>query len=416
MAAGIAHSWDSSIDIPGLDDTSSCSIWSPCGRFVATHAQEVVEIWDPLTGELLSTLHPDGSTPRLIGTHAYSPDGFSLACASDTAIIIWDIQTGGVAKEIPAKEIRFSANRPYDLLLVWSLDGRIICALTWDLLSGYTVRRFDVVSCTEQSSVKPHSELRPRLWAHDTSLRVMTVGLCAETDQKWDRTIDIFEVGPTLTKIESFDVRLGGNDQDIGGKDGWKIESFSPTTCRISVSDRSQDRLLVLDIRNWRRLLDETYLFGSHCFSPDGGIFAASQTNTVHIWKYDGSSCVAWRELSTPGSFPDLQFSPTSASVLGAFRKVLKVWHLDDLSAPPAPHSTQSCTFPRSGAYLVTARNPGDTITITGVLSQTPLQLIRTGTEIYALILTGNVLLAVSSEVGLGPAVGVAWPLTEGGW
>ena len=59
-----------------------------------------MEIRDQLTLELISILQPAETILYLTGPLAYAPDGRSIACASDTAIIIWDIQTGGVAKEI----------------------------------------------------------------------------------------------------------------------------------------------------------------------------------------------------------------------------------------------------------------------------------------------------------------------------
>ena len=391
VAAGITDSWDSSIDIldPGGDP-----IWSPCGRFVATRAEEAVEIRNSLTAKLLFTLQPGGSTPRLMGVPAYSPDGRSLACPSDTAIIVWDIQTGGVVKEI-------QLDASYSTLLVWSLDGRSICATDWDWKDGQcTVRTFDVVSGTKQSSTIPHSESRPHLWAHGESFRVM---MCAKTGLARNFTIDIFEVGPTLTKIESFDFR------DIEVEVDWRIGSFSPTTHRISVSSPSWDRLLVLDIRNSGRLLDETQEFGSHCFSPDSGFFAAAWEWGIQIWKYDGSSYVAWRKLPILDGADYLLFSPTSSSVLGVFEDIFRVWHLDGLSAPPTPHSKQFGALPHSGAYLVTTSNRGNTITITDFLSRTPLQLIDTDIKICGLGLTGNVLLVEGSEVV------VAWLLTEEG-
>ena len=391
VVAGIADSLDSVIDIPRSDRP----VWSPCGRFVATRAQEAVEIWDSLTAELLSTLQPSGPTPH-IRIHAYSPDGRSLACSSDTGIIIWDIQTGGVAKEI---QFRVSCV----MSLVWSLDGRAICTTTLDQESCFIVRIFDVVLDTAQSFIIPDSQHVEHLWAHDKSFRVMRKDWRAETGLTWNLIIDIFEVGPTLTKIESFDVRLGETH--------WWIESFSPTTYRVSISISHQIRLLILDIRNSGRLLDETQEFDidSHCFSPDGCFFAASQGDIAHIWKYDGSSYAAWRKLPTPDRYHKLLFSPTSSSVLGIFEDIIKVWHLDDLSLPPAPHVKQFGAFSSSGAYLVTTSNRGNTITITNVLSRTPLQLIHTGIEMYGLVLTGNVLLVVGLEVA------VAWLLTEEG-
>jgi len=73
--------------------------WSPCGQFIAVQTKEVVEIHDGLTFELISTLQPAKPTFQLMGIAAYSPDGHFLACVSNTAIIIWDIQTGGWPKK-----------------------------------------------------------------------------------------------------------------------------------------------------------------------------------------------------------------------------------------------------------------------------------------------------------------------------
>ena len=54
------------------------------------------------------------STLQLTEPVARSKD--ALAYASNTAIIIWDIQTGGVAKEL-------KYNGHCIILLVWSLNG-----------------------------------------------------------------------------------------------------------------------------------------------------------------------------------------------------------------------------------------------------------------------------------------------------
>ena len=256
VTAGIADSWDSSIDIPNQNGIYRHPTWSPCGQFVATQTLDTVKIRDSLTTERLSTLESSGHTPILMGAHAYSPDGRSLACASGTAILIWDIQTGGVAKEIQLDA------QPFNMLPVWSLDGRTICTMTEPKDGIFIVRRFDVVSGTKRSAIRFYSQSQPYIWAHDKSFRVMTEWR-TKIGPSWNCTIDIFEVGSTRTKIESFGFR------DVGWGAKLPIRSFSPTTYRISVY--WQARLLVLDIRNSGRLLDETQIFYSDSFSPDGG-------------------------------------------------------------------------------------------------------------------------------------------------
>ena len=97
VVVGTPDAWNESVHLPGLSYYSS-STWSPCGRFIAARTRETVEIRDPLSSELLSTLPK--SDVHHTGGLAYSPDGRSLASLSDTSLTIWDIQTGGVAREV----------------------------------------------------------------------------------------------------------------------------------------------------------------------------------------------------------------------------------------------------------------------------------------------------------------------------
>jgi WD40 repeat protein len=159
VVAGTPGSWDQTTAISQKDRYNSCT-WSPCGQFFATQAQQVVEIWDPLTFELLSTLTtPDA---HLIGGPAYSPDGLSLASLSNTSLIIWDIQTGGVAKEIRHDTTRHAS-------LVWSLDGGTICTIFGDWFGGpWTVYTCNVTLDTRLSYGTLHSREKPYLCVRAT--------------------------------------------------------------------------------------------------------------------------------------------------------------------------------------------------------------------------------------------------------
>ena len=100
VVIGTPESWTQTIGVSGKDGYHGLCIWSPCGRFVAARTSKAVEIRNQLTMELITNLQTTEANPHLTGPLAYSPDGRSIACASTTAILIWDIQTGGVAKEI----------------------------------------------------------------------------------------------------------------------------------------------------------------------------------------------------------------------------------------------------------------------------------------------------------------------------
>ena len=391
VATGIPDSWDPNITISNIGYSSESTTWSPCGQFVAVRAKEALEIRDALTLELLPTIQPTKPTSQLTGTLAYSPDGRSLACASSTAIIIWDIQTGGIAKEI-------QCNMNYSAPLVWSLDRRTISTTVRDWESDTsTVRRYDVASGAALPHITLQSEDEPHIWAHDESFRIMTTARDGEA-----RTVDILEVGLALTKIESFRIRLGR---------GHRIDSFSPTTYRISSSVIVFDcRLLVLDVRSSEHLLMEMGDFESHCFSSDGRFFTASSMDRVHLWKYAAGHYTPWRKFPSRDSLYGLpQFSPTSSSILVRCKRLLRVWRLDIPPTAIAAHGLRFTALSRSGAYIATANNWSSTVTITNLLLPTPSQFIDTGLEIWGLVLTGNVLLVV------GTGLTIAWLLTEEG-
>ena len=351
-----------------------------------------MEIRDALTFELLSTLQPTEHTSQLTGTIAYSSDGRSL-CVSNTAIIIWNLQTGGVAKEIQCDEI-------YDAPPVWSSDRKMISTMfSTQGNNSCTVREHDVASGTTSLPIKFQSQYKPHLWVHEEAFRIMTTARDGEV-----HTIDISEVEPSLTKIESSPIQLGE-------RDCW-IESFSPTTYRISIFIYwSSGRLLILDIRNSGCLLDDGRVFSSHDFSSDGGLFAASRWERVHVWKYNDGRYTPWSQLPIPtlnsyGSL--LQFSPTSSSILGHWSNTLRLWRLDGPSVTPVTYEKLDFVS-RSGTYVVTAHHRGCAVIITNLLSRIPSQSIDPGMEVERLALTGNVLLV------LGSGKVRAWQLTEEG-
>ena len=394
---GTPDLWDPSTAVFTNHSYYLSSTWSPCGQFVAVVAEEAVEIWDALALKLLSTLQSPGVATRFRPGLAYSPDGRSLAGCYDTAVVIWDTQTGGVVKEI---ECRVTGD---GLELVWSLDGKTIGTISPRVVETLTVHTYDVSSGTTLSPGTFQSREKPYLWAHDKYFRIVT----AARDRK-DWTIDIFEVGSALTRVESFPFRLNS-----------PFEAFSPTTYRISVSvagDRGRDpELFIWDVRNSEVLLQEAGHYWHFNFSPDGSLFAAFTGDHLPVWIYDSGHYIRWREFrQTP---TQLQFSPTSSSILGCAGTLLRVLHLDHSPGTPAMEPVIASrgrpqdAFSPDGTHIATACSGESTITITSLLSQnpSPSQFIDTDLEISAMVLTGKVLLVK------GPDTVVAWLLTEEG-
>ena len=371
------------------------STWSPCGQFVAAVAREAVEIRDALTLELLSTLQPIEVTTRFRHGLTYSPDGRSLASCSDTAIMVWDTQTGGVVKEI---ECEVTGD---GLELVWSLDGKAIGTISPRVSGTLAVHTYEVTSGAIQSSGTVQSTRSAHIWAHDGSFRVMTT-----TVDRKGRAINVYEVGSALTKIEQFPFRSH-----------FSVGIFSPTAYRISVSvtgDNDHDhQLLILDVRNSEVLLQETGRYWNPCFSLDGSVFSAFAGDHLPVWRYTSGRYIRWREFRQAPML--LQFSPTLSSILGHAGALLHVLHLEyspaalTMGSVVPTHSRLLDAFSPYGTYIATTHHQESTITIVNLRSPnpSPSQFINTGLEISAMVLTGNVLLVKGSDTV------VAWLLTE---
>ncbi|KAF9649797.1 hypothetical protein BDM02DRAFT_1756200 [Thelephora ganbajun] len=390
VMVGTWQSWEEGIIISIKNRCLSCT-WSPCGQFIATQSLEAVEIRDSLSLELLSTL----KLPRPIydgyeNIFVYSTDGRFIASLSRTSLVIWDIETGGMTKEI-------DQGGAWDVSLAWSLDGSTICIVgrgdPWS--SAYVVHTYDVASGATHSHGTLKSISGLHLWAYGTSFRVMTAELAGLAC-----TINIFKVGSILTKIEFF---------HIGSwKDGFEIKSFSQTTHRISSS--SYNNLAIVDIRDSRYLLKEEGYSSSHCFSSDGSLFAAASMGDVRVWKYASDSYARWRVFSTQDFTGVLRFSPTSSSLLGRADGILKLWRLDGPPTDDHRDSYNQLVIPsRCGRYIVASHKGDSVITITNLLSRAPPCVIDTGMAMKRLTVTGNILLA------LGDDTITAWWLTGEG-
>lgn len=395
VITGTPDSWDQTLSISGKGYEYEFCAWSPCGRFVAARTEEVVEIRNQLTFELLTTLRPTKNAIRLVCPISYSPDGRSIVCASTTGVVIWDIQTGGVAKEIQHDTTTIS--------LAWSLDGRTIGTI--DNRDVLTVHIHDIASGTTLSLGDLESRDKPYLWAYEASFRVMTTSLHTSLDMV---EVKLFDVGSTLLNIHSFRIKTA--EVHIGDQCVNKptVASFSPITCRVSVS--FDYALRVFEDKSSNTLLEERGLFFSHCFSSDGSLFAASKENGIRLWKYTSGLYLVWKEFQCQDwTESPLRFSPTSSSILGHSRNILQVWRLHDLPIVSQARRHQYIGLSRSGNRIAAAQKLERTITTTDLHSRTPSQFIDTGVAVEGLVITGNVLLVMGSEKV------VAWLLTDDG-
>jgi hypothetical protein len=409
VVSGVPTSWNQPLTIK---TNHKFSTWSPCGKSLAVATLNNVEIWDIPTLGKRSTLQPTNPSHKLWDTLeqdvpkyspsgiAYSPDGHSLACycSSSTAIIIWDIQTGGVVNEIGCGGIGTTFES-----LAWSSDGKTVGAIHMGY-QGWVVCVCDIALGTVVSPGTLQSSYKPCLSPHDKSIQVLTIL------DHGHISLSIYEIGPPLLRIKSFSISsTHGKLQTI---------SFSPTTGQISAVTYKHI-LLVLSCQDSGDLLKEVGGYDGNCFSPNGDLLGAFGKDGVDIWKYKGDlqvneSYLWWKKIpfwSDSADLPQgLQFSPTSSSVLISREGFLEVVHLDDAEAkPPTKPPHQFGKISANSTYIVTADWGGHIVTITNLSYQIPPQFINIRQGIYGLALTGNVLLVEE------PSAIVAWQLTAAG-
>ena len=386
MVIGNPDSWDQTTSFSGKDDYNDCT-WSPCGRFVAAQTKAVVEIRNQLTFQLFAVLQPPKETSLLKGPLAYSPDGRSLACGFSGGILIWDVQTGGVAQSIDCIGDLFR--------LVWSLDGKTIGTAPMGSASSVT---YGVASGVQLFAEKFEKEWIYHFWACEKSFRFLSMPYFSGCDYK----LSISEIGPTRITIEPLQVATVPPLTVV----------FSPSTYRISISD--PDTLRILDAQNSQSLLQVNNTQSLPSFSFDASLYAAPHNNGFRVWRYTAGGYVLLGEYLLPHipSFSldklHLEFSPASTSVLSRYGIVLQVWRLH---GPPTTPKTyrQHSAISRSGRYVATVHGSQSTVATINLHSQSSPQFIDTGGEIEGLAITGNVLLvAFSTEV-------VGWLLTEEG-
>ena len=382
---GTPDLWDTSISVSGNRGFGFCT-WSPCGQFIAAQTGQRVEIRNPLTFELLTILQSPKYTPLPMSPLVYSPDGRSLACGYSGGIVIWDIQTGGVANEIRCNKDITS--------LVWSLDGSMV-AITFRGGRFITeVETLNIFSGAQLFSEQFEAEASIYLWAHDKSFRLIKAVL--------DDTFiayTISEIGPTLIEIESSSVMIGFPLSTIS-----EI-IFFPSTYHIAIF--GSGFLLVYDIRTSHLLLSYYTNPSFFRFSPDGSHFAHS-LGSFRIFRFTSDGHTMLWESTSYYETAFLQFSPTSSSILSHHDGILQIRHLNDL---PITSKTipQSTSISRSGRRIATANWGETTVSIINLHSRAPSQFIDTGFEVWELDIAGNVLVAI----GVGRATG--WLLTEEG-
>jgi WD40 repeat protein/DNA-binding SARP family transcriptional activator len=313
------------VNLPAAPDSVGGIAFTPDGRgLVASSGDGLVTVWDPETGEELSTLGPLGSPldpfRPAVPAIDISPDGAWVATAGPAARV-WDAATGQELFTPPGRGyIEGVAWHPEGALLATAGDegivrivdrsGREVAVLREDPGFSITALRFSpngrllatTRGLTERSDPTVHEV---KIWDWGIGQVVGTIRTQAQG----------VAFDPTGTRIatanfgglaEVYDLESGGKVATLSGHTGHVFGiAYSPDGTRIATGS-ADGTVRVWDARSGVQILvlrGHKAAVANVAFSPDGSKLAsASPDGTVRVWALDLDDLIeiAKRELTRP--------------------------------------------------------------------------------------------------------------------
>ncbi len=284
--------------------------FSPDGRRLvsgAGYTDNLVRLWDPLTGEPLSQLRGHLWGSEVV---AYSPDGKLIASGSqDKTIRLWDADTGREVRRVEAKDSMIYA-------MAFAPDGKTIASggqrkavHLWDVATGRELRSFD-------------------------NPGAFILRLAFSPDGKWIATRGIDE-----KEIRIWDIAKGEPIRRLPcSKAGVPSLAFSPDGQTLAAGgDDATVRLWDVTIGEQRRTLavplEEAGRTFSIAFSPDGRTLAAGNgeggTSAIRLWELSSGRVRALLEGAHAQGICSLAFSPDGTLLAsGGVDRLIMVWDM----------------------------------------------------------------------------------------
>ena len=267
--------------------------FSPDGKTIASASDDgIVKLWN-LDGQELQTLYGHQNWVRSV---TFSPDGKILASASDDGVKLWNLQ-GKLLHTLYGHQ-----NGVYSV--AFSPDGKLLACAS----DNGTIKLWNL-----------HSQERQTLQGHQDGIRSVAFSpdgklLASASD---NGTIKLWNLnGQPLQTLQ-------------GHQDGIRSVAFSPDGKTIaSASLDNTVKLWNLDGQRLQTLQGHQNWVYSVAFSPDGKTIAsASLDNTVKLWNLDGQRLQILQ--GHPDKVRSVSFSPDGKILASASNDTsVKLWNL----------------------------------------------------------------------------------------